>query len=129
MDGIPGILIELGARFVLCSAVLYLAARRSEDVVVPKRWATPLIALIFAALSTGAYGALAPILNLATLGALAFAVPFLASLIFLYATTRVVRARGWIEIRTVTAYLWLAALFTAVHGVVWLALEYLPPKL
>src|SRR5689334_14969525 len=89
MDGVTGILIKLGARLVAFGLVFYFAARRNPNVSVPNKWATPLIALVFALLNTALYWALKPILNLATLGAAGFVMPFVVNLVLLYATVRV----------------------------------------
>jgi hypothetical protein len=129
MDGVTGILIKLGARLVVFGLVFYLAARRNPNVQLPRKWATPLIALVFALMNTALYWALTPILNLATLGAFGFLMPFVANLVFLYVTVRIFAAKKWIEIASAMTYLWLAAILTAAHGLLWLGLDYLPPKL
>jgi len=129
MDGVSGILIKLGARLVVFGLVFYVAARRSSQVSVPKKWATPLIALVFALLNTALYWALKPLLNLATLGAAGFVMPFAVNLVLLYATVRVFAAKQWIQIESAMTYLWLAAILTAAHGLLWLGFDYLPPRL
>ena|SRR5688572_28445801 len=129
MDGVTGTLIKLGARLVVFGLVFYLAARRNPNIQLPRKWATPLIALVFAAMNTGLYWLLTPILNLATLGALGFVMPFVANLIFLYATVRIFAAKKWIAIESTATYLWLAAILTVAHGLLWFGLDYLPPKL
>lgn len=129
MDGVTGILIKLGARLVVFGLVFYLVARRNPNVQLPRKWATPLIALVFALMNTALYWALTPILNLATLGAFGFLMPFVANLVFLYATVRIFAAKKWIAIASTLTYLWLAAILTAAHGLLWFGLDYLPPKL
>lgn len=129
MDGVTGVLIKLGARLVLFGLVFYIAARKNPKVVLPNKWATPLIALVFAVMNTGLYWALTPILNLATLGAFGFLMPLVANLIFLYVTVRIFAPRKWIEIGATLTYLWLAAILTIAHGLIWFGLDYLPPKL
>jgi hypothetical protein len=128
MDGVTGILIKLGARFVVFGLVFYLAARRNPKIQVPRKWATLLIALVFALMSTALYWALTRLLNLATLGAAGFVMPFVANLVFLYATVRLFAARKWIALEGTMTYLWLATILTAAHGLLWLGLDYLPPK-
>lgn len=122
-------MIKLGARLVVFGLVFYVAARRNPNVVLSKKWATPLIALVFALMNTGVYWMLAPLLNLATLGAIGFAMPFVANLVFLYATVRIFQSRRWIEITSALTYLWMAAILTAAHGLIWLGLDYLPKQL
>ena len=89
MTGVSGILIKLGVRFVVFGLVFWIATRRNENVVVEKKWAFPLIAGVFAILNTGLYWALAPLLNLATLGAAGFLMPLVVNLLLLLATIRV----------------------------------------
>jgi len=129
MDGVTGILIKLGARLVVFGLVFFVVARRSPRVSVPRRWATPLIALVFALMNTALYWALTPILNLATLGAAGFLMPFVANLVLLYATVRIFSGKQWIRIEGTMTYLWLAAILTAAHGLLWFGLDYLPPRL
>jgi uncharacterized membrane protein YvlD (DUF360 family) len=86
----------------------------------------PLIALVFAILNTGAYWALKPIINLATLGAIGFLMPFVLNMIFLLVTVRIFRAKKWIEIQGFMTTVWMALILTAVHGVLWLGLDYIP---
>lgn len=129
MDGVTGILIKLGARFLVFGLVFYLAARRNPKVKLPRKWATPLIALVFALMNTALYWALTPLLDLATLGAFGFLMPLVANLVFLWATVRIFASRKWIEIESAMTYLWLALILTAAHGLVWFGLDYLPAKL
>ena len=126
MTGVVGVLIKLGVRFVVFGLAFFLAARKNPKVVLPNKWALPLIALVFALLNTAVYWALKPILNLATLGALGFVMPFVANIIFLVITVRIFRAKKWIEIQGVMTTLWMALILTAVHGLLWLGLDYIP---
>jgi hypothetical protein len=129
MDGVTGILIKLGARLVVFGLVFYVVARRNPHVLVPNKWATPLIALVFAAMNTALYWMLKPILNLATLGAAGFVMPFVVNLVLLYATVRIFAAKKWIQIESAMTYLWLATILTAAHGLLWFGFDYLPPRL
>lgn len=129
MDGVTGILIKLGARLVVFGLVFYFAARKNPKVLLSNKWATPLIALVFAAMNTALYWALTPILNLATLGAFGFLMPFVVNLIFLYATVRIFAGRKWIAIESAATYLWLAAILTIAHGLLWFGFDYMPAKL
>ena len=126
MTGVVGVLIKLGVRFVVFGLAFWLAARKNPKVVLPNKWALPLIALVFAVLNTGVYWALKPILNLATLGALGFLMPFVANTIFLMVTVRLFRAKKWIEIQGLLTTLWMALILTAIHGALWLGLDYIP---
>jgi hypothetical protein len=130
MTGIVGISIKLGVRFLVFGLVFWLAARHGRrsgsGVVMPNKWATPLIALTFATLNTVLYWALKPILNLATLGAAAFLMPFVANLIFLVVTVRIFRAKKWIEIQGTMTTIYMALILTVAHGAMWLALDYIP---
>jgi hypothetical protein len=129
LDGFSGFLIRLGARFVVFGLVFFLAARRNSKVLLPRKWATPLIALVFAVMNTALYWALTRILSLATLGAASFVMPFVANLVLLYLTVRIFAGRKWLEIEGTMTYLWLATILTAAHGLLWLGLDYLPPRL
>lgn len=129
MDGVTGILIKLGVRFVVFGLVFYLAARQNPRIQLPNKWTTPVIALVFALLTTALYWVLTRILSLATLGAAGFVMPFVANLVLLYATVRIFAARRWLEIEGAMTYLWLATILTAAHGLLWLGLDYLPPRL
>jgi hypothetical protein len=128
MTGASGLLIKLGVRLVVFGLAFYIAARRNPKVVLPNKWATPLIALVFAVLNTALYWALTPILNLATLGALGFAMPFVVNLVLLLATVRIFQARKWIQIEGTLTTLWMSAVLTGVHGLVWVALDYFPNR-
>ena len=119
----------MSARLVVFGLVFYIAARKNPKVVLPRKWATPLIALVFAAMNTALYWALKPVLNLATLGAFGFLMPFVVNLIFLYVTVRIFAVKKWIAIESTMTYLWLALILTGAHGLLWFGLDYLPPKL
>jgi uncharacterized membrane protein YvlD (DUF360 family) len=126
MTGVVGVLIKLGVRFVVFGLAFWLVARKNPNVVMPNKWATPLIALVFALLNTIVYWALSPILNLATMGAIGFAMPLIANMIFLLVTERIFRAKKWIEIKGLMTTVWLAIILTAIHGALWVALDYIP---
>jgi Mycobacterial 4 TMS phage holin, superfamily IV len=126
MTGVAGLLIKLGVRLVVFGLVFWLAARKNPKVVLPNKWATPLIALVFATLNTGVYWAVTPLLNLATLGAIGFLMPLVANTVFLLLTVRIFRAKKWIEIHGVMATLWMSLILTVAHGALWVALDYLP---
>jgi hypothetical protein len=152
MDGATGILIRAGVRLVIFGAVFYVAARKNPKVAIHAKWATPLVAVVFAALNTGLYWALKPILDLATLGALSFFIPLIVNTILLVVTVRFFAwdklprvvakpagddkdkkktdkpadAKPLFEIHGLFTTLWMALILTAAHGVLWLALDYFP---
>lgn len=123
------LLIKLGVRFVVFTAVFWVAAKKNPKVVVRPAWATPLIAAVFALLNTGIYWALKPILNLATLGAIGFAMPLVVNILLLAVTVRLFAKKEWLKIDGMVATLWLAVILTLAHGVLWFGVDYLPPKL
>lgn len=128
------VLIKLAIRLVVFGVVFFLAARKNPKVVIHNKWATPLIALVFALLNTGVYWLLTPILNLATLGAMGFIMPFVVNMVFLLGTVKVFEKlnekrksdKKWIEIQGLMATLWMAAFLTLAHGALYLGLDYFP---
>jgi hypothetical protein len=155
MNGATGMLIKLGVRLLIFGLAFFIAARRNPKVVIPTKWATPVVALVFALLNTSLYWALRPILDLATLGALGFAMPLIVNIILLYVTVRFFAwdklprfvhhkaaaadpkdpkkkpagdARPLFAIDGLFATLWLALILTVVHGVLWVALDYIPAQ-
>jgi hypothetical protein len=151
MTGATGILIKLGVRLLIFGVVFYIAARRNPKIVIPVKWATPLVALVFALLNTGLYWALLPVLDLATLGALGFAMPLIVNILLLWATVRFFawdklprfvvtasktddkkkkeekgEAKPLFAIDGIFAMLWMALIVTVAHGVLWFALDYVP---
>lgn len=128
MTGATGILIKLGVRLVVFGLVFWIATRKNPKVIVTKKWALPLIALVFAALNTGLYWALTPILNLATLGAFGFVMPLVVNALLLYGTVRIFEKKQWFEVQGIMTTLWLAAFLTIAHGALWLGLDYFPAR-
>jgi len=151
MDGATGLLIKLGVRLVVFGAVFFIAARKNPKVVIPVKWATPVVALVFALLNTTLYWALRPILDLATLGALGFAMPLIVNIILLYVTVKLfawhklprfvpraakdaakddkkksAEAQPLFTIQGIFTAMWMALILTAAHGVLWFALDYIP---
>ena len=80
-------------------------------------------------LNIGLYWLCKPILNIATLGAIAFVLPFALNGVFLFLTSRAVEKKKWLQIDGIVATLWLALVLTAAHGVLWLTLDYLPANM
>ena len=150
MTGVTGILIKLGVRLLVFGLVFYIAARRNPKVVIRRKWATPLVAFVFAVLNTGLYWALTPVLNLATLGALGFVMPFVVNGLLLVGTVKIFHMifarrhpeaatadpkkstkdapRPWFEIQGLFALLYMAGILTLAHGLCWVALDYLPRR-
>ena len=113
-------LIELAVRLLVFGVVFGVVAWKMEKVTIKPRYALPLVAAVFALLNTALYWLLKPILNLATLGTLAFLMPFLLNGAFLYATERLVRP---LKIEGLWTKVVFAAILTVAHGVLWVALD------
>jgi uncharacterized membrane protein YvlD (DUF360 family) len=126
MNGITGILIKFGVRLVVFGLVIWLVSKRNKDVIIHKRLAIPLIALLFAALNAALYFILKPILNIATLGAVEYLMPLVINIMLLAVTIRVIEKKQWIEIKGLIATLYLGVALTLAHGALWLALDYIP---
>jgi uncharacterized membrane protein YvlD (DUF360 family) len=122
------LLVKLGIRLLGFIAAFWLVARRNPKVTINPRWAIPLVAGLFAVMNVGMYWLLKPVLNLATFGAAWFAMPFVINLGFLIATARLVEKKQWLKIDGIRATLWLALILTAVHGVFWFGLDWIPAK-
>jgi uncharacterized membrane protein YvlD (DUF360 family) len=123
------VLIKLGIRLVVFTAVFWLAAKKNPKVTITPKWATPIVAAVFALLNTFLYWALKPVLNLATLGAIGFLMPLVVNVILLVVTVRVFQRKEWVKIDGVIATMWMAVVLTLAHGVLWFGVDYLPPKL
>lgn len=126
MTGATGILIKLGVRLVVFGLVFFIATRKNPKVIVAKKRVLPLIALVFAVLNTGLYWVLQPILNLATMGAAGFLMPFVINLALLIGTVKIFEKKKWLEVQGLMTTLWLSAFLTIAHGLLYLALDYLP---
>lgn len=151
MDGATGLLIKLGVRLVVFGVVFFIATRRNPKVIIPVKWAMPLVAFVFALLNTTLYWALRPVLDLATLGALGFAMPLIVNIILLVVTVKLfawdrlprfipkaktddkskkksepAEAQPLFVIDGLFTMMWMALILTAAHGVLWVALDYIP---
>ena len=148
------VLIKLAIRLVVFGLVFFLAAKKNPKIVIHNKWATPLIALVFALLNTAVYWLLTPILNIATLGVAGFVMPFIVNMLFLLGTVKAFEKlnhrlassannsrlassanpekrksqKKWIEIQGLMATLWMAAFLTIAHGALYVALDYLPNR-
>lgn len=113
--------VEIAVRIVVFGLVVGWVSYRNPNVTVRPKAALPLVALVFALLNTGIYWLAKPLLTIATLGMLSFALPFVLNGLFLYMTTRLLKyARVRVEISSAMTLLWLAALLTAAHGLIYL---------
>jgi uncharacterized membrane protein YvlD (DUF360 family) len=126
MSGATAILVKLGVRLLIFTAVFWFAAKKNPKVIFEKKWAPPLAAFVFAVLNTALYFVLRPILNVATLGAVAFAMPLLINALLLGITVRIFQSRKWFRIEGLFATMWMATFLTIAHGVLWVALDYIP---
>ena len=121
------IVIKLGVRLVVFTGVFWLAAKKNEKIIIEKKWATPLVGLAFALLNTALYWALTRVLNLATLGVVGFLMPLVINGALLALTVRIFeRKKQWFRVDGFFAGLWMAIVLTVAHGVLWLAVDYLP---
>lgn len=128
MSPVVAVLIKLAVRLVVFTGVFWLAARKNKGVVFEKKWAPPVVALVFAILNTGLYWMLKPILNLATMGIAGFAMPLVINGFLLWATMKAFERRKWFRIDGFFAAIWMAVFLTLTHGALWLALDYIPAK-
>jgi uncharacterized membrane protein YvlD (DUF360 family) len=129
MSPLIAILIKLGVRLVVFTGVFWFAAKKNKKVIFEKKWAPPLVALVFAILNTGLYWLLRPVLDVATLGVLGFAMPLVINGGLLALTMKLLAKRKWFRIDGLLATLWLAIVLTIVHGALWLAIDYIPAQL
>ena len=120
------LLIKIAIRFVVFGGVFWFVARKNEKIVIEPKWALPLVALVFSGLNIGLYWLAKPILNLATFGALALALPFFLNGVFLYTTNRLLKA---LEIRGILTMLWLSVILTVAHFALYVGLDWIPTRL
>lgn len=126
MSPLVAVLVKLGVRLVVFTAVFWFAAKKNKKIIFEKKWATPLIALTFALMNTALYWMLKPVLNIATMGAVAFAMPLVINGALLLGTERIFQSRKWFRIEGLFATLWMAIFLTLAHGALWVALDYIP---
>jgi uncharacterized membrane protein YvlD (DUF360 family) len=126
MSPLVAVLVKLGVRLVVFTAVFWFAAKKNKKIIIEKRWATPLIALTFALMNTALYWMLKPVLNIATMGAVAFAMPLVINGALLIGTEKIFQSRKWFRIDGFFATLWMAVFLTLAHGALWVALDYIP---
>jgi len=128
MSGGTAILIKLGVRLVVFGLVFFIATRKNPKVIVSKRRMLPVIALVFAILNTALYWLLAPLLNVATLGAAGFLMPFVVNMVLLIGTVKIFERWKWFEVQGLMTTLWMAAFLTLAHGALYLGLDYFPSR-
>ena len=124
MSPIVAIAIKLGVRLVVFTAVFWFAAHKNKNIVFDKKWALPIVAFTFAVMNTALYWALKPILNLATLGVIGFALPLVINGALLAITLRIFEPRKWFRIDGFFPHVWMAIFLTLAHGACWFALDY-----
>jgi uncharacterized membrane protein YvlD (DUF360 family) len=137
------LLIKLGIRLVAFTGVFWLATRprRGETtgkdgkpvmkpprISIQPRWAIPLIGVTFGALNTLLYWILRPVLDIATLRTFSWVMPLVVNGLLLWGTARIVSQKKWLKLDGLMAMIWLAVALTLAHGVLWFALDYLPPR-
>ena len=120
------VLIKLAIRLVVFTAVFWVTAHKNRKVVFEKRWAPPLVGLVFAVLSTAGYWGLGKVLAIATLGVAGFALPLVINVLLLAATVRIFESKQWFRIDGFFAFLWMALFLTLAHGALWLGIDYIP---
>jgi uncharacterized membrane protein YvlD (DUF360 family) len=127
MSPVATILIKLGVRLVVFTGVFWFVAKKNEKVIFEKKWTPPLVALVFAILNTALYWMLKPVLDIATLGAVGFALPLVINGGLLALTMKVFEKKpNWFRIEGFFTGLWMAIILTAAHGALWVAIDYLP---
>ena len=126
MSPFVAVLVKLGVRLVVFTAVFWFAAKKNKKIIFEKKWATPVIALTFALMNTALYWMLKPVLNIATMGAVAFAMPLVINGALLIGTEKIFQSRKWFRIDGFFATLWMAVFLTLAHGALWVALDYIP---
>ncbi|HTJ40759.1 MAG TPA: phage holin family protein [Kofleriaceae bacterium] len=120
------ILVKLGIRLLAFILVFWFATKKNPKVKIQPRWAIPLVAGLFGLFNTGLYWLMKPVLNIATFGAVALAMPLVINGLLLYATARAVEKKKWLQFEGWFATVWLALILTAAHGVLWFGLDYIP---
>jgi uncharacterized membrane protein YvlD (DUF360 family) len=118
-------LIELAVRIVIFTGVFAVAVWRSDAIRIERRWAIPLVGLVFGLLNTGLYWLLKPVLNIATFGLASWLLPFVLNAAFLWATGKLLgklRVKS-LEIDGLWITIKLAIVLTLVHGGIHLALD------
>lgn len=114
--------IQLAIRFAVFGAVLIFALRKREEISVKPKWAVPLVALAIALFNAGLYPVLAPVLKLAALGLGFLVVPLALNGALLWAMKRYTR---FLHIEGFKPLVWLTALITGAHAVLYTAFYFI----
>ena len=133
------ILVKLAIRLVAFTAVFWVATRprkpkkgstdkavKPPRISIQPRWAIPAIGVLFAGMNILLYWLMRPILNLATMGMFSLLMPLVVNSLLLWGTAHIVSKKQWLKVDGLMAYAWLAVALTGAHGVLWVALDYLP---
>ena len=128
MSPVVAVLIKLGVRLVVFTGVFWFAAKKNKSIVFEKKWAPPLVGLVFATLSTALYWVLKTVTNLATVGMLSFALPVVINGVLLYATLKIFEKKKWFRIDGFFAMIWMVLFLTLAHCALWLGLDFIPAK-
>jgi len=127
MSPAVALLIKLGIRLVVFTAVFWIAAKKNKKIIFEKKWAMPIVAFTFALLNTALYWALKPVMNLATFGAVGFLLPLIINGLLLAILVRIFQSKQhWFRIDSWMAMVWMAVILTAAHGLLYLGLDYMP---
>jgi len=128
MSPVVAVLIKLAVRLVVFTGVFWFAAKRNKSIVFEKKWAPPLVGVVFAVLSTALYWVLKFVANIATVGMLSFALPVVINGVLLYATLKIFEKKKWFRIDGFFATIWMILFLTLAHGVLWFGLDFIPTK-
>jgi hypothetical protein len=120
------LLIKLAVRLVVFTGVFWFAARKNKSIVFEKKWAPPLVGLVFAVLSTSLYWVLKFVANIASVGMLSFILPVIINGVLLYATMKIFEKKKWFRIDGFFAMIWMVLFLTLAHGALWLGLDFIP---
>lgn len=129
MSPVVAVLIKLAVRLVVFTGVFWFAARKNKSIVFEKKWAPPLVGLVFAVLSTALYWVLKFVANIATVGMLSFALPVVINGVLLYATLKIFEKKKWFRIDGFFAMIWMILFLTLAHGALWFGVDFIPTKI
>ncbi|HET6611339.1 MAG TPA: hypothetical protein VFG83_05090 [Kofleriaceae bacterium] len=110
--------VEFAIRFGVFAAVFALGAWRHPRVSIRPKVAFPLVVLLFAALNAGLYWLAKSVLVLASVGLGWLIAPFVVNACLLWLTARILRP---LKLGGIGGGLYLAALVTVAHLVLWVA--------
>ena len=128
MSPVVAVLIKLGVRLLVFTGVFWFAAKKNKSIVFEKKWAPPLVGLVFAVLSTSLYWVLKFVANIASVGMLSFILPVIINGVLLYATLKIFEKKKWFRIDGFFATIWMILFLTLAHGALWFGLDFIPAK-